>query len=147
MRTLCVPVLCGAALAALACTARPEAAEKPVKPRFTDVTAGAGLKSAADTRVGGANPPAGADEDFDGDGRPDLFVTCPDGANSLFRNNGDGTFTDIAKEAGVDMAGRHSLGCAFGDVDGDGRDDLFVTAYQSQVSALFRNLGGGTFKD
>src|SRR5207302_8408522 len=85
--------------------------------------------------------------DVDGDGRPDLFVTCPDGANSLFRNNRDGTFTNIAKAAGVELADRHSLGCTFGDVDGDGLDDLFVTNYQSQVSALFKNLGGGKFKD
>jgi hypothetical protein len=40
-----------------------------------------------------------------------------------------------------------SLGCAFGDVDGDGLDDLFVTNYQSQVSALLKNLGGGKFRD
>lgn len=85
--------------------------------------------------------------DVDGDGWPDLYVTCPSGANSLFRNNRDGTFTNIAKEAGVELASRHSLGCVFGDVDGDGRDDLFVTNYQSQVSALFKNLGGGKFRD
>jgi hypothetical protein len=85
--------------------------------------------------------------DVDGDGWPDLYVTRPDGANLLFRNNKDGTFTNIAKEAGVELADRHSLGCVFGDVDGDGRDDLFVTNYKSQVSALFKNLGGGKFKD
>lgn len=85
--------------------------------------------------------------DIDGDGWPDLYVTRPDGANLLFRNNKDGTFTEIAREAGVDMAGSHSLGCAFGDFDGDGRDDLFVTNYHSQVSALYKNLGGGKFKD
>ena len=85
--------------------------------------------------------------DVDVDGRPDLYVTRPDGPNLLFRNNGDGTFTDIAGPAGVDLADRHSVGCAFGDVDGDGLDDLFVTNYQSQVSALFKNLGGGKFRD
>src|SRR5204862_1017105 len=71
----------------------------------------------------------------------------PNGANHLFRNNRDGTFTDIAPEAGVALADRHSLGCAFGDVDGDGLPDLFVTNYQSQVSTLFKNLGGGKFRD
>ena len=107
---------------------------------FVDVSAKAGVlvKSAARSCAWG---------DVDQDGYPDLYVTCPDGANLLFRNNGDGTFTDIAKSAGVDLAGRHCLGCAFGDVDGDGRDDLFVTNYKSQVSALFKNLGGGKFKD
>ncbi len=85
--------------------------------------------------------------DFDHDGYPDLYVTNPAGANYLFHNNRDGTFTDVAKKAGVDLADRHSLGCAFGDVDGDGWDDLFVTSYDSQVSALFKNLGDGTFRD
>jgi len=85
--------------------------------------------------------------DIDGDGRPDLFICCPDRANYLFHNNPDGTFTNIAQEAGVAMEGRHKLGCAFGDVDGDGLDDLFVTSYHSQVSVLFKNLGKGRFKD
>lgn len=85
--------------------------------------------------------------DIDGDGFVDLYVTSPQGRNFLFRNNKDGAFTDIAVQAGVDFAGRHSLGCAFGDIDGDGLDDLFVTAYQSQVSGLFKNLGGGKFRE
>jgi hypothetical protein len=85
--------------------------------------------------------------DIDGDGRLHLYVTSPSGANHLFRNNGDGTFTDIARAAGVALADRHSLGCAFGDVDGDGLDDLFVCNYRSQVSALFKNLGKGRFRD
>lgn len=98
------------------------------KPRFTDVTAGSGIKIADNTGVGGTNAHAVAVEDFD-------------------RNNRNGTFTDIAAAAGVTLADRHSLGCAFGDVDGDGRDDLLVTSYRSQVSALFRNSGGGEFRD
>jgi hypothetical protein len=85
--------------------------------------------------------------DVDADGRPDLYVTRPDGANLLFRNDRGDTFTDVAKSAGVELADRHSLGCVFGDIDGDGRDDLFVTSYDSQVSALFKNLGAGKFKD
>jgi hypothetical protein len=107
---------------------------------FTDVSEKAGvlLKGAARSC---------AWSDVDGDGLPDLYVTSPDGANRLFRNNGDGTFTGITDKAGVGLPGRHSLGCAFGDVDGDGLDDLFVTCYHSQVSALFKNLGGGKFKD
>ncbi len=88
-----------------------------------------------------------AGSDVDGDGWTDLYVTCPDGASRLFRNNRDGTFTNIAEAAGVALRGRHTLGCAFGDVDGDGLDDLFVACYKSQPSALFRNLGGGRFRD
>lgn len=85
--------------------------------------------------------------DIDGDGWVDLFVTSPTGACHLFKNNRDGTFTDIIKDSGIDLKGRHCLGCCFGDIDGDGLDDLFVTCYQSQQSALFKNLGGGKFTD
>lgn len=85
--------------------------------------------------------------DIDGDGWADLYVTCPKGPNRLFRNQKDGTFSDIASAAGVALADRHSLGCAFGDVDGDGKDDLFVTNYESQMSTLFKNLGSGKFRD
>jgi len=85
--------------------------------------------------------------DIDVDGWLDLYVTSPQGANHLFRNNRDGTFTDVAAKAGVALADRMSLGCTFGDADGDGLDDLFVTNYQSQVSALFKNLGDGKFRD
>jgi len=85
--------------------------------------------------------------DVDADGWVDLYVTCPGGANRLFRNNRNGTFTDIAASAGTALAKRHSLGCAFGDVDGDGLDDLFVANYHSQEDNLLKNLGGGKFRD
>jgi hypothetical protein len=85
--------------------------------------------------------------DVDQDGWLDLFICCPHTLGVLFRNNRDGTFTNIAQAAGVELKDRASLGCAFGDVDNDGRDDLFVTSYDSQVSALFHNLGGGKFRD
>ena len=85
--------------------------------------------------------------DIDGDGWVDLFVASPTGQNFHFKNQRNGTFADITKDSGIELAGRHCLGCVFGDVDDDGRDDLFVTCYQSQQSALFKNLGGGKFKD
>jgi hypothetical protein len=65
--------------------------------------------------------------DFNNDGWPDLYLTCL-GGNVLYRNNGDGTFTDVTAKAGV-ADGRWSTGSAFGDFDGDGFVDLMVTNY------------------
>ena len=65
--------------------------------------------------------------DFDNDGWPDIFV-CNYGKNRLYRNNHDGTFTDVAEKAGVTL-GNWSDGATWGDYDGDGRLDLFVSGY------------------
>jgi hypothetical protein len=65
--------------------------------------------------------------DFDNDGWPDIFV-ANFGKNRLYRNNHDGTFTDVAEKAGVTL-GNWSDGATFGDYDGDGRLDLFVSGY------------------
>ena len=65
----------------------------------------------------------------------------------LFRNNGDGTFTDVSVQAGVaDAAGFYGFGVAFFDFDDDGKLDLFV-ANDSTPNYLYRNQGDGTFKD
>ncbi len=93
--------------------------------------------------------------DYNGDGRPDIYVASTediddmapdhDGSNALYRNNGDGTFTDVAKPAGVsELDGKTNGGCA-ADYDNDGDQDLFVTNWGS--SKLFRNDGTGTFTD
>ena len=62
----------------------------------------------------------------------------------LYRNNGDGTFTDVTAEAGVGDRG-YGMGCVFGDYDNDGNLDLYVTNYEQNV--LYRNNGDGTFTD
>jgi hypothetical protein len=88
---------------------------------FTDVTdkAGVGYPCWAQGAVVG---------DYNNDGWPDLLVTCLGGV-VLYRNNGDGTFTDATKSAGLSGDTQWAAGAAFGDYDGDGWADLFVSHY------------------
>src|SRR5438270_64776 len=66
--------------------------------------------------------------DYDNDGKDDLYLTYLDGA-LLYRNNGDGTFTDVTSKAGVGNAGRWGTSASFGDYDNDGHLDLYVANY------------------
>ncbi len=88
--------------------------------------------------------------DYDDDGDLDLYIGNAHVANSLLRNDGGFSFTDVTVAAGVGDIGA-ATGCAWGDYDGDGWIDLFVanrTAEGSTVpSALYRNQGDGTFVD
>ncbi len=134
---------------------------------FADVTARAGVGA------GGWSTSAGF-VDYDNDGHLDLFVAryvewsfqhnrycgekkpgyrayChPDNfepiANILFRNNGDGTFSDVSAKAGIASAPGKGLGVAFADVDDDGWIDVYV-ANDSVPCFLFRNSGKGTFTE
>ena len=87
--------------------------------------------------------------DYDGDGSLDLYVANfgPRNtiSNPLYRNNGDGTFTDVGPEAGVADQGR-AQGIAWADYDNDGDQDLFV-ANRDAASRLYQNGGDGTFTD
>ncbi len=93
--------------------------------------------------------------DYNGDGWQDAYVTAapdiarlaPDGEdeNALFRNNGDGTFTNVAAEAGVTDAEANGNGGCAADYDNDGDQDLFVANWGA--SRLFRNDGSGGFTD
>ena len=132
---------------------------------FTDVTEAAGLSHAGDDNYGMGV----AVGDYNNDGFPDLYVTNY-GRNQLYRNNGNGTFTDVTDEAGV-AAGGWSVSAGFFDYDNDGHLDLFVTRYldwsidrnilcgepihaycrpekfKGVTSVLFHNLGNGKFRD
>ncbi len=90
-------------------------------------------------------PPGVAMLDFDGDGRPDLYVCGGDG-NRLYRNRGDGTFEDATARAGVGGQVGEALGALAFDYDHDGRPDLYVT-YLARPNLLYRNRGDGTFEE
>jgi hypothetical protein len=95
--------------------------------RFEDVTAAAGLN---DTRWSYASAWA----DYDEDGDPDLYVANDYGPNSLWRNRGDGTFEDVAEATGTLDVG-NGMGCAWGDLDGDGALDLYVANMSSTAGS------------
>ncbi|MGA8736177.1 MAG: CRTAC1 family protein [Terriglobales bacterium] len=77
-------------------------------------------------------------------GRCDFFNPDPPLRNALYRNNRDGTFTDVTPKAGV-AAGGYGQGVAVGDYDGDGFPDIYVTQYGRSI--LYHNNGNGTFTD
>jgi hypothetical protein len=81
--------------------------------------------------------------DFNGDGRPDLYVANDAGANYLYKNNGNGTFTDVALQAGTalseDGKEQGSMGVAIGDYDHSGGWSIFVTNFADEYNALYRH--------
>ena len=124
-------------------------------PLFENVAASAGLsrphkaflpRAAKNIPIPGEHmPPGVAVLDFDGDGRPDLFVPGGDG-NRLYRNKGDGTFEDVAQKAGVGGFEGEAIGALAFDYDNDGRTDLYVT-YLYRPNRLYHNKGDGTFEE
>ena len=135
---------------------------------FADMTEKAGLTGMPQNRYGMGT----AVGDYDNDGFQDIYVTSY-GANTLYRNNGDGTFTDVTERAGA-AAGGWSSSAGFFDYDNDGRLDLFVVRYlewsfqdnrycgekkpgyraychpdnfAGVTNVLFHNNGDGTFED
>ena len=100
--------------------------------------------------------------DYNGDGFPDIYVSNLGQENFLFRNNGDGTFTEVARELNVALP-TWSFPTWFFDYDNDGALDLFVASYsfsltevvnsylrrpvRSETLRLYKNLGGGAFRD
>ncbi len=84
--------------------------------------------------------------DVDGDELVDLYFLTQLGGNELWKNQGDGTFTNITGSAGVAVADRVSVAGGFADLDNDGDEDLFVTTVR-QGNLFFRNDGKGHFTD
>ena len=111
--------------------------------RFEDVTAEAGIGNPEGRAMG-----VGV-TDYDGDGRPDVFVANDAMANSLFRNRGDGSFEDVALPAGVAFSANGdataAMGADFGDVDGDGRFEILVP--DMTFSTLYQPLEGLVYED
>ena len=138
----------------------------PVLPVFTDITDTAGIRtkhSYGDFELSNIVEGTGAGAmffDYNGDGLLDVYL--PNGcytkdvndnrgrslrnklANTLYRNDGKGTFTDVTEDAGVGDRS-FSLGCSSADFDGDGDLDLYVLNYGPNV--FYRNNGNGTFTD
>jgi hypothetical protein len=107
--------------------------------KFKDVTQAAGI-------LHPANSISAAWVDYDNDGFLDLFVCSDIGANLLFRNQGDGTFEEVAARAGLQGSGMNCKGSAWLDFDRDDWTDVFLN-YRNGPPQLFRNRGDGTFQD
>lgn len=130
----------------LAVPSGPELLKNTCAGSFTDVGAAAGIST------GGEQGWGTVWADYDGDGDLDGFVASSSGANGLYRNNGNGTFTNVAATAGVDGAEQGSAGAAWADYDGDGDLDLFVAGRFGDPGValfdkLYQNNGNGTFTD
>ena len=110
---------------------------------FVDVTEKAGVLNPDGKGMGVVSG------DYDADGFVDVFVANDQRANFLYRNGGDGTFTDEALLAGVGYSGdgrvEASMGADFGDYDNDGFIDLVVPNFQGEPTSLYRNEGDGMF--
>src|SRR5262245_42396123 len=89
--------------------------------------------------------------DFDNDGWPDIYVANDSTSAALYKNNHDGTFTDIALEAGVasspDGKPQEGMGVSAGNYDGDGHLDIVKTNFAGDTTSLYRNLGKMAFDD
>ena len=126
--------------------------------KLTEVTAAAGIKFVHNAGKAGKKylpetvGAGGAFFDFDGDGWQDIMLVnskdwAPKGRKSLsalYRNNKNGTFTDVTAGSGLDVE-MYGIGVSVADYDNDGKDDVYVTALEGD--RLFHNEGAGKFKD
>jgi enediyne biosynthesis protein E4 len=114
--------------------------------RFADVSVPSGV-----AKVTGRYSMTASAADLDGDGWTDVYVASDSTAAILYRNNKDGTFSDVAVPSGVaydeDGRAQAGMGLGLGDYDGDGLLDLLKTHFADDIPALYRNLGRGQFED
>jgi len=139
--------------------ARPPASGRPFNAHFVDIASAAGLR--APVIYGGVENKKYILEstgcgcaffDYDNDGWIDIFLLCgtrlggdpPEATNRLYKNNRDGTFTDVTEKSGLGAVGWAS-GVCVGDYNNDGFEDLFCTYFGQ--NRLYRNNGDGTFTD
>jgi hypothetical protein len=139
----------------------PQKKDAPIPVKFTDIRNQAGitfLQDSTQTEEKYYLETMGTGVawlDYDQDGLMDLYFVQsgpteayqPDHPmrSALYRNNGDGTFTDVTLKAGVAAENHYGQGVAVGDYDNDGFPDLYVTGYNSAI--LYHNNGNGTFTD
>lgn len=114
--------------------------------RFENVGKAAGIEKTSGHYCFSVSP-----LDFDNDGWIDVYVACDSTPSILYRNNRDGTFTDIAVIAGAayndDGREQAGMGSAVGDYNGDGNLDIFKTNFSDDTSTLYRNNGDSSFND
>jgi hypothetical protein len=112
---------------------------------FEDVSAAAGIRKHIGKGMGIAVA------DYDDDGWPDVFVANDTEPASLFRNRGDGTFREVALEAGVAYVepGRavSGMGADGRDLDNDGKPDIFMSAMTRETMPFYKNMGGFAFEE
>jgi hypothetical protein len=141
-------------------TPTPGSAPRPSGPvEYVDVTAEAGIRFKHNSGAAGKKylpetlGAGAAFLDYDNDGWLDVLLVNstswpenrgPATSSALYRNNQDGTFRDVTREAGL-ASNVYGIGCAVGDYDNDGNPDVFITAVGPD--RLYRNLGGGKFQD
>jgi hypothetical protein len=113
---------------------------------FTDVSSASGVGA-----VEGRYAMTAVVTDYNDDAWPDVYVACDSTASILYRNNRDGTFTDVALETGTayneDGQAQAGMGVAVGDSNGDGLLDIFKTHFADDLPVLYRSTGKGFFED
>ena len=113
---------------------------------FADVSEASGI-----AKVTGRYPMTAFAVDLTGDGWSDIYVASDSTAAILYRNNRDGTFTDVAVESGAAYSengnAQAGMGVAVGDYNRDGLLDVLKTHFADDIPSLYRNLGKGLFED